>query len=128
MIHLSCIRVRVAVWILLLRKITLSITRYRAWLYRITVTIRTKDETATAGRHRAYAWQPHNCILCKIHIYRYYGRAYINRHAYISVRSARDSKYVVTIGSLVCQIFRSLCCSASHPTIPYSICRAYLDL
>lgn len=59
--------------------------------YRITVTIRTEDETATAGRHRAYAWQPHNCLLCKIHTYHYYGRAYINPHTYISARSARDS-------------------------------------
>lgn len=70
--------------------------------------------------HRHQAYVTVNYSVKSIYTAIMDGHAYINRtyiRIHTSMRSARDSKFVVTIGSLVCQIFRSLCYSTSLPAI-----------
>jgi len=59
-----------------------EITRYHGGFNTAPTTIRTKDETASIERMRGSQ-------LCRIHVYRYYGRAYINPRTYISAFGKR---------------------------------------
>lgn len=75
-------RDRVTVWILwmlLLQKIT----RYHGGFNMTPTTIRTKAETTSADIIE-YMRGSQLRIYCKIHIYRYYGRVYINPRTYVS--------------------------------------------
>lgn len=117
--------------ILLLQEIVLSMAI--SWqLYTTLATIRTKDESASAGTttNIRTAWL---CTVKSIYLYRCHTyvcvyicvrRAYINLRVHTSVRSARDFKCVDTSGRSFVK-FSDLFI-IPLPIMSYSICRVHL--